>query len=265
MAAPGATDWDDYYRHPGTGTRFSRFWVRRRLLDTVRYALGAAGVLGPLSVIEYGGANSCFLPSFLASLPVRRYTIVDTNPLGLLLTRQRWAGHTVVEAREGDVLAGLPEDLRADLVYSVGLIEHFDAAGTARALHTHLQATRPGGVCLLSYPTPTPLYRVARRIAELTGQWRFPDERPLRLAEITPTVDAYGSLIAAHLIWPIIFTQEMIAIVRRSAPGGGTPPASPEQRRRESRPGVSAQHSPGNRNAPEAPGDPASALPVSRS
>jgi SAM-dependent methyltransferase len=218
MPARRATDWEDYYRHPGIGTRFSRFWVGRRLLDTVRYALGVAGVSGPVSVVEYGGANSCFLPGILASLPVRRYTIVDTNPLGLMLTRQRWAGHTVVEAREGDVLAELPEDLRADLVYSVGLIEHFDAAGTARALHTHLQATRPGGVCLLSYPTPTSPYRVARRIAELTGQWRFHDERPLRLEEIKPTVEAYGSLIATHLIWPIIFTQQMIAIVRRSGP-----------------------------------------------
>ena len=218
MPARRATDWEDYYRHPGAGTRFSRFWVGRRLLDTVRYALGVAGVSGPVSVVEYGGANSCFLPGILASLPVRRYTIVDTNPLGLMLTRQRWAGHTVVEAREGDVLAELPEDLRADLVYSVGLIEHFDAAGTARALHTHLQATRPGGVCLLSYPTPTPPYRVARRIAELTGQWRFHDERPLRLEEIKPTVEAYGSLIATYLIWPIIFTQQMIAIVRRSGP-----------------------------------------------
>jgi SAM-dependent methyltransferase len=222
MAVPGATDWADYYRRPGTGTRFSRFWVGRRLLDIIRFALGAAGVLGPLSVVEYGGANSCFLPSILASLPVRRYTIVDTNPLGLMLTRQRWAGHTVVEAREGDVLAELPEDLRADLVFSVGLIEHFDAAGTAQALHTHLQATRPGGVCLLSYPTPTLLYRVARRIAELTGQWRFHDERPLRLEEIKPTVDAYGSLITTQLIWPIIFTQQMIAIVRR-APAGASP------------------------------------------
>lgn len=83
MPVPGATDWDDYYRRPGIGTRFSRFWVGRRLLDTMRYALGAAGVLGPLSVVEYGGANSCFLPSILASLPVRRYTIVDTNPWDL--------------------------------------------------------------------------------------------------------------------------------------------------------------------------------------
>lgn len=71
-------------------------------------------------------------------------------------------------------------------------------------------------MCLLSYPTPTPLYRVARRIAELTGQWRFPDERLLRLEEITLTVDPYGSLIATHLVWPILFTQQMIAIVRRS-------------------------------------------------
>ena len=192
MAVPGATDWDDYYRRPGTGTCLSSFWVGRRLLDTMRYALGAAGVL-QAPVRGRIRRRQQLLPSQYPREPAGAPLHNTSTPIpsGSCWGVQRWAGHTVVEAREGDVLAELPEDLRADLVFSVGLIEHFDAAGTARALHTHLQATRPGGVCLLSYPTPTLLYRVARRIAELTGQWRFHDERPLRLEEITPTMNVF--------------------------------------------------------------------------
>ena len=100
---------------------------------------------------------------------------------------------------------------RFDLVFSVGLIEHFDPAGTQRAIAAHFDLLRPGGIAIITFPTPTRLYRISRRIAESFGQWAFPDERPLAFPEVAQAASPYGPLLYRHLIWPIVFTQYLAA------------------------------------------------------
>jgi 2-polyprenyl-3-methyl-5-hydroxy-6-metoxy-1,4-benzoquinol methylase len=66
----------------------------------------------------------------------------------------------------------------ADVVFSVGLIEHFDQSGTNAMIRAHFKALKPAGCAIISFPTPTWLYRAAPRLAETLGLWKFPDERP---------------------------------------------------------------------------------------
>ncbi|HBY61170.1 MAG TPA: class I SAM-dependent methyltransferase [Solibacterales bacterium] len=133
-----------------------------------------------------------------------RYVAADTNGYGLALLAGRLAA---VEGRHADVLEGASAP-KADVVYSVGLIEHFDREGTRRAVETHFESARE--FVLLSYPTPTWLYRVARAAAEAVGLWRFPDERPLARAEVMEAVGPRGELIEERLLWPLVFTQRMM-------------------------------------------------------
>jgi hypothetical protein len=69
---------------------------------------------------------------------------------------------------------------------------------------------------IITFPTPTWLYRVTRRLAELAGVWAFPDERPLDMAEVTGEIARHGDLLEGRIHWPMVLTQAMV-VARRHA------------------------------------------------
>ncbi len=106
--------------------------------------------------------------------------MVDTNEYGLSLLAARLNGNGVLRLNRQSVLA-LSLDAQADLVFSVGLVEHFNPSETRKAIHAHFDVLRPGGVAIISFPTPTLLYRTTRKFIELLGMWKF---RPPDLGEL---------------------------------------------------------------------------------
>jgi putative flippase GtrA len=202
-----ATDWDRYYRSTPFTAKLTRRYTRRVLVSTLRKSgLGKGG-----TIVEIGGANSCFVDGILAELSPGRYHVIDTNQYGLDLLRGRLDQHAPVVLERGDVLT-TPPALDADAVFSVGLIEHFDPERTRTAVLNHLSLVKPGGCLILSFPTPTWLYRTARYVTELAGAWKFPDERPLQAAEVLDTLHSRGEIIFEKTLWPLVFTQHLIAL-----------------------------------------------------
>ena len=165
-------------------------------------------------VAELGGGDSCFFDAVQTSLRPRQYHVVDNNQLALERLRRRTAGRANVFLHHQDVL-NLALPCAMDLVFSVGLIEHFDRPGTQRAVRAHFDLLKPGGIAAISFPTPTPLYRLARRVAEWSGRWIFYDERPLRLEEVAAAAEPCGKLLMRRLLWPIVFTQ-LLTVWRKS-------------------------------------------------
>jgi hypothetical protein len=74
---------------------------------------------------------------------------------------------------------------------------------------------KPGGLVILSFPTPTWLYRAARWLTETAGAWKFHDERPLTPAEVRKAIARHGEVLGETTIWPIVFTQHLIVARRR--------------------------------------------------
>jgi SAM-dependent methyltransferase len=208
---PQATDWNAYYTSVPATARLTRRYTTAILLGAIQ-RLSAAREGVPISIAEFGGANSCFLDAILAAVPCRSYEIVDTNEYGLSLLAGRAPG--VLKLRRQDVLT-FPMKEPVDLVFSVGLIEHFDPAGTARAVRAHFDALRPGGLAILTFPTPTWLYRATRKLLEAGGLWKFPDERPLAPGEVLATVRACGDVLREQIMWPLVLTQYLVAARKR--------------------------------------------------
>lgn len=203
---PQATDWTRYYRRPFVATSVTRQITTRRLVGHL-----ARHVATPAPhIVEWGGGNSCFIEAVYQQLMPQRYTVCDTNDLGLQLIRQRANQFPGLDAVKSDVLLPSARSLQADIVFSVGLIEHFDPEGTASAIESHFACAKPGGLVLISFPTPTFLYRATRRCAELLGLWAFPDERALQFAEAQHEMSKWGNFLARDLIWPIVLTQGML-------------------------------------------------------
>jgi SAM-dependent methyltransferase len=165
-------------------------------------------------IAELGGAGGGVLDAVLEAVRPREYHIVDSNAFGLELLRARQDLLPILHLHEADVLS-LGLSLQLDVVFSVGLIEHFDEEGTRHAVSAHFDLLRPGGIAIISYPTPTLLYRAIRRASEATGQWIFHDERPLKLEEVRMLAATHGELLSERIIWPIGLTQAIVVVRKR--------------------------------------------------
>jgi glycosyltransferase involved in cell wall biosynthesis len=213
-SAPAATDWDSYYTSVPATAKLTRRYTTAALIRAIRrYASPAEGASG-LSIVEAGGANSCFLDAILSQVRCSRYDVVDTNNYGLELLRQRLGASDTVHLHQQSVLE-MSLGAQADLVFSAGLVEHFDPAGTRAAVLGHFDVLRPGGTLILTFPTPTLLYRVTRRLIEMVGMWKFHDERPLGPAEVAGAIRERGDLVYQKTLWPLILTQHLMVARKR--------------------------------------------------
>ena len=63
---------------------------------------------------------------------------------------------------------------------------------------------------IITFPTPTWLYRIVRKFAEWIGVWVFHDERPLSFDEVRESLILHGEILYECTNWPIILTQGVI-------------------------------------------------------
>lgn len=205
------TDWDDYYHKPYKLAGFSKGIITRTLLDYIKkYAPAETG----FSMLEFGGGNSCFYELFDAVFRPGKYYIIDNNKTGLEAFSRRIGERENTVLLERDVLA-VDIEVETDVVFSVGLIEHFSVEDTRKAVLSHFRVVKKGGLLVLGFPTPTFLYRITRKISELLGLWIFHDERPLTVDEVLETVEEHGELLEKKIIWPIFLTQAMLIIRKK--------------------------------------------------
>ena len=203
---PNATDWDTYYRRPARFAPITRRISAAKILRTLGSRLKAPGV----RVCELGGANSCFIDDFLALPDIGTYHVVDSNAYGVELLNERFPNDPRVTAEVADALDLTSPAGKHDVVFSVGLIEHFDQTRTARCIEAHFHLVRPGGAVLITFPTPTLPYRLIRGAAELFGIWAFPDERPLTFDEVSSICSRFGRSEHESINWAIGLTQGYI-------------------------------------------------------
>ena len=137
------------------------------------------------------------------------YHVIDTNEYGLSLLSSHLPAASPVRIHHCNAL-NPPAALTADVVFSVGLIEHFDKRGTANVVRAHLELLRPGGCAVISFPTPTLLYRISRRLVEAAGLWKFLDERPLMPEEVREALVGRVEVLHEETLWPLILTQRLI-------------------------------------------------------
>ncbi|MBZ5606729.1 MAG: glycosyltransferase [Acidobacteriia bacterium] len=209
-----ATDWNLYYRSVPFTARFTRRYTARVLVSALRKFRNHPG--GEV-IIELGGANSCFLDRIVAEIRPSVYHVIDNNDHGLNILSARPDKPPQVRVHRADVL-NMHLDFRADAVFSVGLIEHFDPQGTRKAVLKHFELLRPGGYAILSFPTPTALYRAARAVTEFFGLWNFPDERPLHRGEVLESIAPFGEVVLEKTLWPLVYTQHLMVVRKRELP-----------------------------------------------
>lgn len=207
LREPGTTDWDSYYSAPAATAGYARNIVAGKLMEMLRKFRPAER----FSLAELGGGNSCFFDRIEKEFLPLRYTVYDSNALGIRKFRERTEQRPDISIRELDLLNCNPDgEEKSDIVLSVGLIEHFMPENTARMIRRHFELAKDGGIVILFFPTPTLLYRTTRSLAELLRVWIFHDERPLDAAEVETAVAPYGTILHKEIIWSNFLTQQII-------------------------------------------------------
>ena len=211
MSSSTDSNWNEYYggEYPVPDFIVNAIWNNYEA--TLRKHLGAPR---HLVVMELGGANSSMYPRFRRTFPVAEYHIVDNNKLGLDLFQHKTDKGTFLH--ELDLLrSDVSLDVAADIVFSAGVIEHFVPEDTARVVDVHFQLVKRGGLVLISFPTPTRVYWLYRRMLERLGMFPPLFERPIGEQEIEPVLARSGTLLEMFKIWRTGLTQ-LVTLSRKT-------------------------------------------------
>lgn len=200
------TDWDVYYSKPYKAASFTRKIIGKTLAGLMQ-RFGKKGA----RIAEFGGGNSCFFDLVSEVMSPPEYHVIDNNPIGLEKLLERVGFSHRVFLHNHDILR-FDTDLRCDLVFSVGLIDHFTPEGTRKAVEKHFEMLKPEGIAIISFPTPTFLYRATRYLSEVLGLWVFHDERALERSEVVEASSSFGTILFDKIIWPIFFTQRIMVL-----------------------------------------------------
>lgn len=205
------TDWDRYFEKPYKISNVTRQISRHLICRLIREF--AHTPPRRITIGEMGGGGSIFFGRIWDEFEPGEYHVYDNNKLGIEKLRKH-AGELNGVFFHLEDICQLDRKHDLDLVFSVGLIEHFSVEDTKRAIAAHFNILRPGGIAILSFPTPTILYRLVRWIAEMTGFWVFHDERALQRNEVVAVIEEYGEIIHEMVNWPIFLTQ-MVLVVKK--------------------------------------------------
>jgi len=204
------TCWDNYYQKPAFFSKFTRrltsSWLKKNIIKHSPHKI--------VSIAEFGGGNSLFFTSMAScnQIKISNYTIYDNNKLGIDMFIDRHREQKNILAVEADLLNyDLPENFY-DIVFSIGLIEHFSLQDTKKLILQHFKATKKGGIVIATAPTPTLIYSIVRKFAEMISVWKFHDERPLLPHEIRNTSRAFGDILYEQILYFTILTQYAIII-----------------------------------------------------
>ena len=211
MGKSEKTDWDRYYLKPFPTALCLRRITSGRLVRALKARSCFSPEQLPLQILEFGGGNSSFAQTVTTNFSCARYIVADTNIAGVELFKQQklaCSSDGIIQ----DVLQAPPEN-NFDFVFSAGLIEHFTPEQTALTVQNHFAALKPGGIAAFLFPADSALYRIVRKMAELSGCWHFPDERPLTAREVK---SAAGNQTLLHSEWiRCILLTQMLMIFRK--------------------------------------------------
>lgn len=201
------TDWNIYYTKPKS--KISTI-TQKYTLNYLLKEINIAGLGDGIRILEFGGGNSCFAAEIREKLSISKYDVVDNCKVALdklknsLLVDMAWD----FDLCENIECLEMPQ--KYNLVYSVGLVEHFSESERKRVIQNHFACCVDGGVVLITAPTPTFKYRIIRKIMELLKVWQFWDECPICLEQLVDEMKSYGEIIDSGINYTLPLTQAVV-------------------------------------------------------
>lgn len=203
-----STDWTNYYRKKKSifSTFTQRFTLDKILSD---YDIVARST-EIQDVVELGGGNSCFADALCQQRKLQSYDIIDNNELAVALFQKKELSCPFHNGILMDLTRDFEPSRTYDLVYSIGLIEHFRPKERQQVIRAHFSLCRKGGGVLISFPTPTIKYRFWRKVMEMLHLWQFYDEVPLRYEDVENIFKECGKVVKVEVNKKLFLTQMVV-------------------------------------------------------
>lgn len=165
--------------------------------------------------MELGGGNSCFAESLigLCKTPVKSYSIIDNCEVAVNKFKQMGLPGDAYLCDVTSKKSMEKIENRYDVVYSIGLIEHFRNKDIRQIIEAHFELCKKNGIVLISVPTPTLQYFCVRKLMEKLGVWQFPDEKPIRFEEIKDCF-CEKDIVSKKINYKLPLTQLMIIAIK---------------------------------------------------
>lgn len=164
-------------------------------VEFVRYLdeLGAAQRSSVrLKVCELGSEFGVTTLLLSAQIFERHALDLNPQPLALLGQAARELGQDVAVHARDMFHTGWP-DGAFDVVFSNGVLEHYDVGQRTTALRECARITRPGGRVIVGVPNHcSPPYRFAYLLRRALGKWHYPPEE--KIPDLTPELVAVPQL-----------------------------------------------------------------------
>lgn len=197
------TNWNKYYRNVSNVASLTRFISKIFIFRILKKNID---LKKDIEITELGGANSFIVDEFFLKTDLKSYSIFDNNDFGLnLIDSKKY--QSKVKVYNQDLTYSFRQTVKSDLVFSIGLIEHFSKATTSRVIENHKKMCKINGLILISFPTPTFLYKFIRKLLEYFNLWQFYDERPLEFNEVCANFNNDYVLLCKKINWFIGLTQ----------------------------------------------------------
>lgn len=200
------TNWNEYYKKSSFVASFTRKITQNYIINYLKKFFSSNE---SFLIQEMGGANSCFLKGIINKFPKCKYSILDNSEEGIRVSKKNFFGYKNVFVNSIDLLKE-NKIMESDVVISAGLIEHFNVENTALMIQKHFEYVKSEGLVIITYPTPTLIYRISRKFMEIFSIWQFHDERPLRMKEVADNVSKYGYIIDHKINRYIPLSQGLI-------------------------------------------------------
>lgn len=204
------TNWKEYYRKRTVISQCSA-WLCAKNLYSVFHKNQLGETIEVKRIVELGGGNSALYKYIRKFFPQAYIILIDKEEFNESAFCRESCNDARLQCKVEDILTQKADyDASADLVFSIGLIEHFSVKDTALMIRRHFEQCRPGGLVLLSFPTPTFMYRSVRGLMEKLNLWIFHDERPLQVYEVECEMNRYGTKIGEKLDSRMGLTQKIL-------------------------------------------------------
>lgn len=209
---PEQTDWTAYYSKPKSKFSSATQKITQNLLTYYikKYTDKS------LNIIELGGGNSCFAHGLMDHIDISNYSIIDNCEVAVeMFKKMHLPGNAyVADLKAEHAVDNIPDVF--NVVFSVGLIEHFNTQEIIQIIGTHFKLCEPGGIVVISVPTPTLQYCLVRRFMEVLRVWRFHDEKPLKEVELRPVIERYGKILETKINYRLPLTQ-LLLVAKKEA------------------------------------------------
>ena len=199
------TNWKKYYSKKPLKI------VEKKRLNNINYILKVLkeNNFKGGKVLEYGGGNSSVAEAISKNYNIDKFTIVDSNEYGIELLDNKNIKNL---NKKCESIFDYNDKIEYDLIYSVGLIEHFQGKELEKCIKRHFKYAKNNSLVLFTFPVPKMKYKVIRFIYEIFNKWQYTDEVPLKKVYVEYLLKKHGKILYSEVNKGLILPQAIILV-----------------------------------------------------